>query len=113
MPKGREAAGRTRPRRSIAPLLPQLVDLPTGNVHVIPAQRRNSDDLGGPPRGDADASATSSRWVIYDGEGTALEPALDSRASALREMGVLAYHGARLPLTLHGPDGQPTGDRLP
>lgn len=114
MPRGRrEAAGATRPSRSRTPVLPELIDLPTGNVHIIPAQRRSGNDAGGPARVEDSAAEAVPGWVIYDGDGTALEPALDSRPSALRQMGVLAYHGARLPLTLHGPDGQPTGDRLP
>lgn len=34
------------------------------------------------------------------------------RADAVRHLGEIAVHGAALPLTVHGPDGLPSGDRL-
>ena len=52
-------------------------------------------------------------WVIVDGDGRPAGPPCPDKADALRSMGVLAQRGARLPLRLYGPDGSPTGDRLP
>jgi hypothetical protein len=52
-------------------------------------------------------------WVIVDGDGLPVGPPWDHRRAALRSMGILAAHGASLPLVLYGVDGRPTGDRLP
>ena len=94
--------------------LPQLVDLPTGNVHVLPLQRATTDGTAAAPVEQLDAlrQPPTGEWEIHDGDGVVLQPTLPSRAEALRLMCVVALRGISLPLTLHGPDGLPTGDRL-
>ena len=52
-------------------------------------------------------------WVIVDGDGIPVGPPWTDRHAALRHMGSLASHGARLPLVLYADDGCPTGDSLP
>ena len=103
-----------RRRRPIVYALIPLVDIPSGNVHVVPIQRQPDDlhAVGADPEAVPGEQAPP-QWVIHDGDGHPLEPAWDSRGAALRRMGLLAFRGASLPLTLHGPDGRPTGDRLP
>ena len=81
--------------------LPLTVDLPTGNVHVLPQQSMST----GP-------QATGG-WQVHNGDGDVIEVPLETRAEALRHMCLLALRGAPLPLTLHDRDGNPTGDRLP
>lgn len=88
-----------RSHQQLVYTLPQLVDLPTGNVHLLSDQ---VDDDG--PRRE---------WVICDADGSELEHVTGCRAHAVRQMSVVAGHGASLPLVLYGPDGHPTGDRLP
>jgi len=51
--------------------------------------------------------------VIRDADGAALDAVTGCRSHAVRQMSIIAEHGAALPLILYGPDGAPTGDRLP
>jgi hypothetical protein len=81
-----------------------MVDLPTGNVHVVAAQ---------PTSDPTPAAVEPVEWVIRNAEGVVVDTLLGTRSAALRRMGVVAFHGASLPLVLCGPDGHPTGDRLP
>ena len=82
--------------------------MPTGNVRVLSGADTTLDD--GCINADGDVSTG---YVIRDGDGGILESDVVSRSDALRRMGLFAFHGASLPLFLYGPDGRPTGDRLP
>lgn len=93
--------------------LPQVLDLPTGNVHLVPVCFDDeTSNVGGDesPESSADASC---EWVICDASGSALDAVSGGRSHAVRQMSVIAVRGAALPLVLYGPDGVPTGDRLP
>lgn len=102
-------------RHAAALAFAEHIEIPTGNVHVLPPAPGSAepDDTADDGAGDPGGSRrTDVGWEIHDGDGAVLVPPLGSRAEALREMGVLAFRGASLPLTLYGPDGRPTGDRL-
>ncbi|HET6818067.1 MAG TPA: hypothetical protein VFH66_12655 [Mycobacteriales bacterium] len=102
-----------RRRHSQQPLLyvlPEFVDLPTGNVHLVPFD--HADDEVEIRQVPGDSSPTT-EWVIRDVTGKTLESLTGSRAHALRRMSALAGQGAGLPLSLYAPDGLATGDRLP
>lgn len=92
--------------------MPPCVDLPTGNVHVLPVQRR-TEDTPESPSAPGPSPASTVEWVIRDAEGAVVETLAGTRSAALRRMGAAAFRGASLPVVLWGPDGQPTGDRLP
>jgi hypothetical protein len=104
-------------RAGAAVLLPPL-EVPTGNVHVLPPDqgpgRASTPPTPAPPAVEPGTVGPGrAEWVIKDGEGADLGRVLPSRSEALREMGVLAYRGrVSLPLILYGPDGRPTGDHL-
>jgi hypothetical protein len=59
-----------------------------------------------------DPTAPAAGWQIRDGEGAPVGSPHLNRSEAIREMSLLAFHGQSLPLSLYGPDGLPTGDRL-
>jgi len=98
-----------RRRRPLTYELPPLVDVPTGNVQVVPMQRHDASEAASV---NGDGPPARQLWLIHDGHGQAVGPPLESRAAALRQMGALAFRGVELPLTLYGPDGRATGDRL-
>ena len=95
-----------------------VVTLPTGNVEVVaslgalhvllPEQKQPADALDT----SDDVAAELNGWTIRDSSGVVLRAGLPDRATASRELGVLAAHGAGLPLILYRPDGQPAGERL-
>jgi hypothetical protein len=95
-------------------VLPQLVDLPTGNVHVLTARPATTTGTA-PPTALVETGRPdepTGGWEIHDGDGVAVKLTLENRAEALRYMCLIALRGISLPLSLYGPDGRPTGDRL-
>jgi hypothetical protein len=96
-----------RRRQKVLAGLPATVNVPTGNVRVLSGADAPVSN-GRLSEGDASAG-----YDIHDGDGGILESHVASRSDALRRMGLFAFHGASLPLFLYGPDGRPTGDRLP
>ena len=92
--------------------LPQLVDLPSGNVRILPATPTNNTAPPPAKSNDAGSHGPTGAWEVRDGDGATLEPTLESRAEALRYMCIVALRGTSLPLSLYAPDGKPTGDRL-
>lgn len=91
-------------------VLPEFVDLPTGNVHLVPFDHAEDEVEIRQVPGE---TSPASRWAIRDVAGTVLERPTGCRAHALRRMSAIAGQGAGLPLSLYGPDGLATGDRLP
>lgn len=78
---------------------------PGGHVRITDApQSPRMRDLP-LPRGTGE-------WSIRDAAGTVVASGLESRADALRAVGLAALRGADLPLLVYGPDGLATGDRL-
>ena len=109
-----------RERRPLA--MAPLVPLPTGNVSVLaappasvlaalPAPRQGQDGVA--PNGALSADGDEpTGWTIRSAAGQLLSNGLPTRATASRMLGVLASHGAQLPLIVYGPDQRPTGERL-
>jgi hypothetical protein len=91
-------------------VVPDHPDLPTGNVQLVPFDHEEARAAMGQLVAD---DTLPSHWVIRDVRGATVETVIGDRAQALRRMGVIAHRGAALPLSLHGPDGHATGDRLP
>ena len=92
-----------------------VVSLPSGNVEVVSVPLHDAlADVPRPVAGDHDelADGEAIGWSIRSSDGTVLRAGLSDRATASRLLGVLAAHGAALPLIVHGPDGNPTGERL-
>lgn len=89
-----------------------VIDLPTGNVTLaplaVPAQSSRDDRERTPD----EPTLRPGTWSVRDGHGCVVATDLATRAAALRLLGALAFRGAELPLTVDGPDGRPTGDRL-
>jgi hypothetical protein len=99
-----------------------VVALPTGNVAVVPTGAREvkvelprqarADDDPGRATGPAAEDDRPTGWSIRSGSGEVVRSGLPDRATAARMLGVLAAHGAELPLAIYGPEGRPTGERL-
>src|SRR3954447_10221417 len=98
-----------------------LVPIPTGNVSVLaapPAAVLAAVPTPRPAEGLAPNGVVSANgeeptgWTIRSATGQLLSNGLPTRATASRMLGVLATHGAQLPLIVYGPNQQPTGERL-
>jgi hypothetical protein len=104
---------------------PDWHSIATGNVRVVPDPDHPEPPVPDQPVG-ADPAVTPPTVVpfpgtpeptggyrIFDSFDEPVGPVLPTRSEAVRHMGVVALQGASLPLTLRGPDGKPTNDRLP
>jgi hypothetical protein len=99
-----------------------VVPLPTGNVALVTAGQQHVHWAVPTQRvHDASAAATddavgsegvSIGWSIRHPDGEVVRSHIATRADASRMLGILAAHGAALPLVVYGPDGQPIGERL-
>lgn len=105
-------------RRAAALQMARLIETPTGNVRLtLPMPAAAADDLALAASGGGSAAlalvpAPSAGWSIRDGEGRVVASDLESRAAALRMIGIVALHGHSAPYEVLDPSGRPTGDRL-
>jgi hypothetical protein len=103
---GATVFGRRRQALAMAP----VVQIPTGNVDVVPRPRSAVADVPAQP---VDAEGPPIGWYsIRNAAGEVITDGIPDHATASRMLGMLAARGARLPLVVHAPDGQQTGERL-